>query len=202
VLVLLHRAETGNALLAALKSERTERPAYTWDPRIYGIGAQILRELGVGRMRLMSSPRKMPSMAGFGLEITGYFTPGSEYKDYAYDDINEFEPDLKGAGMRIGIAMSRFNIDVSEGLLGGCTAELKRLGCARRRHADRHRAGRAGAAADPADDGAERPLRRAGGARLRHPRRGPTTSRSSPTNRRAASPTCSSTRESRSRMRC
>ena len=45
-----------------------------------------------------------------------------------YDDIEEFEPDLKGQGLRIGIAMSRFNIDVSEGLLGGCTAELKRLG--------------------------------------------------------------------------
>ena len=45
-----------------------------------------------------------------------------------YDDIDEFDPDLKGSGMRIGIAMSRFNIDVSEGLLGGCTAELKRLG--------------------------------------------------------------------------
>jgi 6,7-dimethyl-8-ribityllumazine synthase len=45
-----------------------------------------------------------------------------------YDDIEEFDPDLKGSGMRIGIAMSRFNIDVSEGLLGGCTAELKRLG--------------------------------------------------------------------------
>ena len=45
-----------------------------------------------------------------------------------YDDIEEYEPELKGAGLRIGIAMSRFNIDVSEGLLGGCTAELKRLG--------------------------------------------------------------------------
>ncbi len=45
-----------------------------------------------------------------------------------YDDIEEFEPDLKGQGLRIGIAMSRFNIDVSEGLLGGCAAELKRLG--------------------------------------------------------------------------
>ena len=40
--------------------------------RNYGIGAQILRELGVGRMRLMAEPRKMPSMAGFGLEIAGY----------------------------------------------------------------------------------------------------------------------------------
>ena len=40
--------------------------------RNYGIGAQILRELGVGRMRLMAAPRKMPSMTGFGLEVVGY----------------------------------------------------------------------------------------------------------------------------------
>ena len=74
-LVMLHRAESGNALLAALTKQKNDRPAYTWDPRIYGIGAQILREIGVGRMRLMSTPRKMPSMAGFGLEITGYHAP-------------------------------------------------------------------------------------------------------------------------------
>ena len=42
------------------------------DSREYGIGAQILRELGVGRMRLLAAPRKMPSMTGFGLEVTGY----------------------------------------------------------------------------------------------------------------------------------
>ncbi len=42
------------------------------DLRLYGIGAQILRDLGVGRMRLMAAPRKMPSMAGFGLEVVGY----------------------------------------------------------------------------------------------------------------------------------
>ena len=48
------------------------------DLRLYGIGAQILRDLGVGKMRLMAAPRKMPSMAGFGLEITGYAErPGS-----------------------------------------------------------------------------------------------------------------------------
>ncbi|MCC6879174.1 MAG: hypothetical protein IT511_05210, partial [Rhodocyclaceae bacterium] len=41
----------------------------------YGIGAQILRDLGVRRMKLLASPRKMPSMAGFQLEITGYLTP-------------------------------------------------------------------------------------------------------------------------------
>jgi 3,4-dihydroxy 2-butanone 4-phosphate synthase/GTP cyclohydrolase II len=74
-LVLLHRQESGNALLAALKDEPATRAARKWDPRIYGIGAQILREIGVGKMCLMASPRKMPSMAGFGLEITSYFTP-------------------------------------------------------------------------------------------------------------------------------
>jgi 3,4-dihydroxy 2-butanone 4-phosphate synthase/GTP cyclohydrolase II len=44
------------------------------DLRNYGIGAQILRELGVGKMRLMANPRKMPSMTGFGLEVCGYET--------------------------------------------------------------------------------------------------------------------------------
>jgi 6,7-dimethyl-8-ribityllumazine synthase len=46
----------------------------------------------------------------------------------AYEGITELETDLAGAGLRVGIVMSRFNIDVSEGLLGGCAAELKRLG--------------------------------------------------------------------------
>ncbi|MFP5394458.1 MAG: bifunctional 3,4-dihydroxy-2-butanone-4-phosphate synthase/GTP cyclohydrolase II, partial [Gammaproteobacteria bacterium] len=41
------------------------------DLRTYGIGAQILRDLGVRRMKLLGSPRRMPSMAGYGLEITG-----------------------------------------------------------------------------------------------------------------------------------
>lgn len=43
------------------------------DLRTYGLGAQILRDLGVGKMRLLARPRKMPSMmAGFGLTVTGY----------------------------------------------------------------------------------------------------------------------------------
>ena len=44
------------------------------DLRTYGIGAQILRECGVQKMNLMGTPRRMPSMAGYGLEITGYIT--------------------------------------------------------------------------------------------------------------------------------
>ncbi|WP_018992612.1 6,7-dimethyl-8-ribityllumazine synthase [Aromatoleum toluclasticum] len=47
-----------------------------------------------------------------------------------YDNIPEFEPDLSGHGLRIGIVMSRFNQDVCEGLLSACTAELQRLGVA------------------------------------------------------------------------
>jgi 3,4-dihydroxy 2-butanone 4-phosphate synthase/GTP cyclohydrolase II len=42
------------------------------DLRDYGIGAQILRDLGVGKMQLLANPRKMPSMTGFDLEVTGY----------------------------------------------------------------------------------------------------------------------------------
>ena len=45
-----------------------------------------------------------------------------------YDDILEIEPSLAGRGLRIGIVMSRFNIDVAEGLLGACCDELRKLG--------------------------------------------------------------------------
>ncbi len=45
-----------------------------------------------------------------------------------YDNILEIETELNGTGLRIGIVMSRFNIDVSEGLLGACTAELTKCG--------------------------------------------------------------------------
>ncbi len=46
--------------------------------RNYGIGAQIVRDLGVRRMRLLASPRRMPSMAGFGLEVEGFEPPPRE----------------------------------------------------------------------------------------------------------------------------
>lgn len=47
-----------------------------------------------------------------------------------FDNIYEFDNNLKGAGLRVGIVMSRFNQDVCEGLLSGCVGELKRLGVA------------------------------------------------------------------------
>jgi 3,4-dihydroxy 2-butanone 4-phosphate synthase/GTP cyclohydrolase II len=42
------------------------------DLRSYGIGAQILRDIGVGRMQLLSRPVKLPSMGGFSLQVTGF----------------------------------------------------------------------------------------------------------------------------------
>ena len=42
------------------------------DLRSYGIGAQILRDIGVGRMKLLSRPVKLPSMGGFSLQVTGF----------------------------------------------------------------------------------------------------------------------------------
>ncbi|UOD50801.1 bifunctional 3,4-dihydroxy-2-butanone-4-phosphate synthase/GTP cyclohydrolase II [Orrella daihaiensis] len=54
-------------------TESKSRPNRSMDLRTYGLGAQILRDLGVGQMRLLARPRKMPSMmAGFGLTVTGY----------------------------------------------------------------------------------------------------------------------------------
>jgi 3,4-dihydroxy 2-butanone 4-phosphate synthase/GTP cyclohydrolase II len=72
VMVLLHCTQSDEALEARLAETRPQRTARGMDLRTYGIGAQILRDLGVGRMRLMAAPRKMPSMAGFGLEVAGY----------------------------------------------------------------------------------------------------------------------------------
>jgi 3,4-dihydroxy 2-butanone 4-phosphate synthase/GTP cyclohydrolase II len=53
--------------------DQAARANRSMDLRTYGLGAQILRDLGVGKMRLLARPRKMPSMmAGFGLTVTGY----------------------------------------------------------------------------------------------------------------------------------
>ena len=42
------------------------------DFRSYGIGAQILKDLGVGKMRLLANPNPVPSLSGYQLEVTGY----------------------------------------------------------------------------------------------------------------------------------
>ena len=47
-----------------------------------------------------------------------------------FENIREIDPNLNGTGLRVGVVMARFNIDVCEGLLSACTAELKKLGVA------------------------------------------------------------------------
>lgn len=47
-----------------------------------------------------------------------------------FDNVYEFDNNLDGNGLAIGVVMSRFNLPVCEGLLSSCIAELKRLGVA------------------------------------------------------------------------
>ena len=47
-----------------------------------------------------------------------------------FANIYEYDNSLAGAGLRIGVVMSRFNLPVCEGLLSACVTELKRLGVA------------------------------------------------------------------------
>jgi 3,4-dihydroxy 2-butanone 4-phosphate synthase/GTP cyclohydrolase II len=76
VIVLLRRNEPASEILERLEqSPRGRQAARKWDPRLHGIGAQILRDLGVGKMRVLARPKRIPSMEGFGLEVVEYVSP-------------------------------------------------------------------------------------------------------------------------------
>jgi len=77
VAVLLNCGETAEQLLEQFAGQARSAQAPErgrMDLRTYGVGAQILRHVGVQRMQLMGQPRRLPSMAGYGLEITGYIS--------------------------------------------------------------------------------------------------------------------------------
>ena len=63
--------------LNGTKHEGSSPLARKTDFRSYGIGAQILKDIGVGKMRLLANPIPVPSLSGYKLEITGYapYTP-------------------------------------------------------------------------------------------------------------------------------
>ena len=73
---ILLNSEAGLAALEAsfapanapIKPTARSKPAI----RTYGIGAQILRDLGVTHMQLLSKALRLPSMTGYGLEVVGY----------------------------------------------------------------------------------------------------------------------------------
>lgn len=78
VVVLLHYGESPRELLAAVRSlgrvPGAERPPPAGGQilRSYGTGAQILRDLGVHRMRVLSAPKQMHGLSAFGLEVVEY----------------------------------------------------------------------------------------------------------------------------------
>jgi 3,4-dihydroxy 2-butanone 4-phosphate synthase/GTP cyclohydrolase II len=83
VIVLLRREETAQAVIdrfTLTPDEAKTRRAHKWDPRMHGIGAQILHDLNVRKMRVLSWPKNIPSMAGFDLEVVEYVPPSQERK--------------------------------------------------------------------------------------------------------------------------
>ena len=77
VIVLLRRHEPAGEILERVTTPVKQRAAATrkWDPRLNGIGAQILKDLNVGKMRVLARPKRIPSMEGFGLEVVEYVSP-------------------------------------------------------------------------------------------------------------------------------
>jgi 3,4-dihydroxy 2-butanone 4-phosphate synthase/GTP cyclohydrolase II len=82
VVVVLRQQETARELAAAVRAFATaggavasENPAESGDGtvlRTFGVGAQILKDLGVKRMRVLSAPKQMHGISAFGLEVESY----------------------------------------------------------------------------------------------------------------------------------
>jgi 3,4-dihydroxy 2-butanone 4-phosphate synthase/GTP cyclohydrolase II len=78
VIIILRPEETPRALMDAVAAisqpDRAHTPSHVGPEvlRTYGIGAQILRDLGVSRMRVLSAPKHMHGLSGFDLEVVEY----------------------------------------------------------------------------------------------------------------------------------
>jgi len=84
VVVLLDYNEGEETLLSHIHAsqrqdeDKTSEPDSTGDLRVLGAGSQILADLGVGKMRVMGTPRKAHALSGFGLEIIDYIANKEE----------------------------------------------------------------------------------------------------------------------------
>lgn len=78
VIVVLREQESSRDLMEVVRSIGTDtdelRERRNGDSvlRTYGIGAQILRDLGIHKMRVLSAPKHMYGISGFDLEVTEY----------------------------------------------------------------------------------------------------------------------------------
>jgi 3,4-dihydroxy 2-butanone 4-phosphate synthase/GTP cyclohydrolase II len=79
VVVILRQGESPRELADAVRmmaqpeaaAART-RAQYGTVLRTVGVGAQILQDLGVRRMQVLSAPKHVHGLSAFGLEIVGY----------------------------------------------------------------------------------------------------------------------------------
>ncbi len=81
IVVILQQAQNSDQLIRmiqnhAKRDQGEELPAMppSTDLRTYGLGAQILLDLGVRKMRILSAPKKLHAISGFGLEVVDYVT--------------------------------------------------------------------------------------------------------------------------------
>ncbi|RKZ53754.1 MAG: 3,4-dihydroxy-2-butanone-4-phosphate synthase [Candidatus Parabeggiatoa sp. nov. 3] len=87
VVVILHQQDEPKMLINRIRyccrqDDGEELPAQpqTHDLRTHGLGAQILSDLGVRKMRVLSAPKKMHALSGFGLEVVDYVQHESQQK--------------------------------------------------------------------------------------------------------------------------
>ncbi len=80
VIVFLRQSETPRSMVqnieAIMRGEEHEKydASHAEDLRTFGIGAQILADLGIHKMKLLSAPKKFHALAGFGLEVVEYIS--------------------------------------------------------------------------------------------------------------------------------
>src|SRR5690606_1765531 len=88
VVVVLRQKDDVDDILKRLRNYRlqreeepgakgTQRGQKSEELRTFGVGAQILADLGVRKMRVLSAPKRMHALSGFGIEVVEYVEPDS-----------------------------------------------------------------------------------------------------------------------------
>lgn len=66
---LMHMSNENSGVFLLIRTHESSN-----DIKTYGVGAQILSDLGVGKMRILGNPRKLNALKGFGLEVVEYIS--------------------------------------------------------------------------------------------------------------------------------